>query len=398
MKRLLNSLIILLLLGASVQAEEIPTGSSFDKRIRSAVYNPDEVYRVAARIGYASYLQLWEGEKLESYFTGDASGWDVGSHGSIVAFKPLVKNPTTNFIIVSSKGRVYNLIFDLKTKITKGHVIGLRFGYPDEEREKLQEKKAAQREVYLQKKREQDIQRKAQNIEQLKAERLLASEFSLQLEKLELKREADQAKAEKKQKIARLESELRRRALKQEKHDEKLALLSMQEQLFSFNQVKREAAYQERKRQRDEAMQQARQEQEALDRAEARLEAKRLRLKRLKNEAEEALEKRKAKLALEKKQAQIDPHRQAYKNYNYSAAGAGSLRPIKMFDNGRFTFIKFEENKPLPAVFRVRNGMETLVNSNMKSGWMIIQNLSNEWKVRLDDEYICIKKMAEVSA
>ena len=42
--------------------------------------------RVAAKIGYASYLQLWDDEKLESYFTGDAGGWDIASHGSVIAF------------------------------------------------------------------------------------------------------------------------------------------------------------------------------------------------------------------------------------------------------------------------------------------------------------------------
>jgi type IV secretion system protein VirB9 len=67
-----------------------------------------------------------------------------------------------------------------------------------------------------------------------------------------------------------------------------------------------------------------------------------------------------------------------------------------MFDNGRFTFIKFDENTPLPAVFRVRNGKETLVNSSMSKGWMIVQNVSNEWKVRLDGEYVCVKKMGGV--
>lgn len=367
MKRFLNGLLILALLGSVVNAEEIPKGSDFDKRIRSAVYNPEQVYRVSARIGYASYLQFWEDEKLESYFTGDNSGWDVGSQGSIIAFKPLVKNPTTNFIIVTNKGRIYNVIFDLKTKATEGHVIGLRFSYPDEQRTKQAQEKAAERDAYLAKK-------KAQQMEQLKAEQLLASEFSLQLEKITAKREADRAKAEKRKKLEQMENDLRRRALKQEKHDEKLALLSLQEQFFSFDQVKREAAYKERKRQRDEAMQLARQEHEALERAEEELERKALKDER------------------EKKKAAIDPLQQPYKNFSYSAAGKGDLRPLEMFDNGRFTFIKFDPNAQLPAVFRVRNGKETLVNSSIKNGWVVIQNLSNEWKVRLDNEFICIKR------
>ena len=393
MKRVLNVLLVMALLGSFANAEEIPKSSGFDKRIRTSVYNPDQVYRVAARIGYASYLQFWEGEKLESYFTGDSGGWSVGSHGSVVAFKPLVKNPTTNFIVVSNKGRVYNLIFDLKTKDTKGHVIGLRFKYPDDEREKLFQEKSADRDEYLAKK-------KVQAQEELKAERLLANEYALKQEKAARKREEIKAKAEKQKKLDRLESDLRRRALKQENNEEKLALLSLQEQFFSFDQTKKQAAFDERKRQRDETMQIARQEQEALDRMEARLEAKRVRIKRLKREAskeaEEALERQERRLAKAKKNAAIDPRQQSYKNDNYLAAGSGDLRPTEMFDNGRFTFIKFQEDIQLPAVFRVRNGQETLVNSSMKDGWMVIQNLSTEWKVRLDDEFICIKKSGRV--
>ena len=393
MKHLLTALIFLALFSSITSAEEVPHGSELDNRLRTSVYNPDQVYRVAAKIGYASYLQFWEGEKLESYFTGDAGGWDVGSHGSVIAFKPLVKNPTTNFIIITNKGRVYNLIFDLKTKATNGHMIGLRFSYPEEEREKQALKKSAQRDEYLAKK-------KAQESEQLKAERLLADELALKLEKAQRKREEAIAKAEKKKKLDRLESDLRRRALKQEQHEEKLALLSLQEQLFSFEQLKKQAAYDERKRQRDEAMQIARQEQEALDRMQARLEAKRLRIKRLKeeadNEAQKALDRRERQLAEAKKKAAIDPDQQPYKNFKYLAAGEGDLRPLEMFDNGRFTFIKFQEHIQLPAVFRVRNGKESLVNSSMKDGWMVIQNLSNEWKVRLDDEFICVKRVGRV--
>ena len=393
MKHLINALILLTILGTVAGAEEIPRGSELDSRLRTSVYNPDQVYRVAAKVGYASYLQFWEGEKLESYFTGDAGGWDVGSHGSIIAFKPLVKNPTTNFIIITNKGRVYNLIFDLRTKATKGHMIGLRFSYPGEERDKQALKKSAEREAYLAKK-------KAEESEQLKAERLLADELALKQEKAKRLREEAIAKAEKKKKLDRLESDLRRRALKQEQHEEKLALLSLQEQLFSFDQTKKQAAFDQRKRQRDEVMQIARQEQEELDRIEARLEAKRLRIKRLKAEAEkeaqQALDRREQQRAEAKKKAAIDPEQQPFKNFKYLAAGDGDLRPVEMFDNGRFTFIKFQEHIQLPAVFRVRNGKESLVNSSMKDGWMVIQNLSNEWKVRLDDEFICVKRVGRV--
>lgn len=394
MKLLVNVLFIMLFTSSVLYAEKIPDLSSSDPRIRSAVYDTNQVYRVAARIGYASYLQFWEGETLESYFTGDSDGWDVGNHGAVVAFKPRVKNPSTNFIIVTNKGRVYNLVFDLKTKVTKGHVIGLRFQYPEEERKKLAAKKQAERAEY-------EARKKARLAEQLKAERLLADEMALKLEKAEKQRQAQREEAERKKKVAQLEQDLRRRALRQEKHEEQLALLSLQEQLFNFEQVKRQAAFDERKRQRDEAMEIARQEHAAIEREMALVDAKRARVKRLRQEAAQEAEaarvRKEAELARQRKASATDPAKQRYRNYHYLAAGDGDLRPVEMFDNGRFTFIRFKQHIELPAVFRVRNGQETLVNSSMHEGWLVVQNLSREWKVRLDDEFICIRKSPRAS-
>ena len=125
-----------LLLFMTTQAEMIPQAGSADKRIRTAIYDQDQVYRIAAKIGYASYIQFWEDEKMVSFFTGDKDGWDVGTHGTLTAFKPKVKHPSTNFVILTNKGRVYNILFDLNRRKTKGHIIGLRFLYPEEEQKK----------------------------------------------------------------------------------------------------------------------------------------------------------------------------------------------------------------------------------------------------------------------
>ena len=129
-------LLLSLLFSFTAQAEMIPLKGVADKRIRTATYDQDQVYRIAAKIGYASYIQFWEGEKMVSFFTGDKDGWEVGTHGTLTAFKPKVKHPTTNFVILTNKGRVYNIMFDLNRRKTKGHIIGLRFLYPEEEQKK----------------------------------------------------------------------------------------------------------------------------------------------------------------------------------------------------------------------------------------------------------------------
>lgn len=298
-------------------AEEIPKPSYFDKRIRTAVYNADQVYRVAAKIGYASYLQFWEGEKLESYFTGDASGWDVGSNGSIVAFKPTVKNPTTNFVIITNKGLVYNVLFDLKTRKTQGHIIGLRFQYPNEKREKVLKEKEEKREEW-----------------------------------------------------------------KKKKKREQLDNLALKAKYLDFNERKKIIAFNERKRKREEAEHIKTLQAKALARAELTKERRRKEVERINKE-------RKA----ERKKAELDPNKQPYKNYKYVAAGDDNLRPTVMFDNGRFTFMRFREGGEWPAVFRVRKGKEYLVNSTVREGgWLVLPRLSSAWRIRLDEDKLCIKK------
>ncbi len=59
-------------------------------------------------------------------------------------------------------------------------------------------------------------------------------------------------------------------------------------------------------------------------------------------------------------------------NTQYSVAeGAGSqdIVPTLVFDDGRFTYLRFPGNREVPAVFHVLgDGSETLVNARMEPG------------------------------
>lgn len=73
-------------------------------------------------------------------------------------------------------------------------------------------------------------------------------------------------------------------------------------------------------------------------------------------------------------------------NTQYSAAeGAGSqdIVPILVFDDGRFTYLRFPGNRELPAVFHVLgDGSESLVNTRMEDDLLVVDRVSRRLMLR----------------
>ena len=73
-------------------------------------------------------------------------------------------------------------------------------------------------------------------------------------------------------------------------------------------------------------------------------------------------------------------------NSNYSVAeGAASqdIVPALIFDDGRFTYIRFPGNREVPAVFHVLpDGSETLVNTRMEDDLLVVDRVSRRLMLR----------------
>lgn len=89
--------------------------------------------------------------------------------------------------------------------------------------------------------------------------------------------------------------------------------------------------------------------------------------------------------------AAMNPHLQEHRNLQYAGAGSEALRPYTLFDNGRYTFIKFRESAEWPAIFHVRGDAETLVNPTVRDNWLILPMVSKFWRLRLGEDVLCIK-------
>ena len=70
---------------------------------------------------------------------------------------------------------------------------------------------------------------------------------------------------------------------------------------------------------------------------------------------------------------------------HYRVTGARRLRPSRIGDDGRQTFIEWPEDRSLPAVYAVgRDGQESLVNGMMRDGIYVIDSVAQRLVFRID--------------
>ncbi|MBR5940170.1 MAG: P-type conjugative transfer protein VirB9 [Neisseriaceae bacterium] len=128
----------------SLNAATTPKGSAFDGRIQKVAYNPDDVVKIRAKIGYTVTVQLDKGENVEQGVValGDAQAWNMAVKGNNLIFKPTATSPKTNLTVITDK-RTY--LFDLNLAGSKNQATTylLRFSYPDDE-ERARQLKAKQ--------------------------------------------------------------------------------------------------------------------------------------------------------------------------------------------------------------------------------------------------------------
>jgi type IV secretion system protein VirB9 len=79
-------------------------------------------------------------------------------------------------------------------------------------------------------------------------------------------------------------------------------------------------------------------------------------------------------------------------NSDYSIAeGQGSMDiiPTLIFDDGRFTYLRFPNNREVPAVFHVlSDGSETLVNTRMEGDLLVVDRVSRRLMLRAGQQVI----------
>ncbi len=125
---LLNFMLVWFFAAASFAQTPITT----DSRIRTLVYNPNEVYELKFYYNYQSFIEFSEDEEIEMISIGEAFAWRLTPAGKRLFVRPLEIAAHTNMTIITNK-RTYH--FDIRSdefngKADEDLVYTVRFFYP----------------------------------------------------------------------------------------------------------------------------------------------------------------------------------------------------------------------------------------------------------------------------
>ena len=82
-------------------------------------------------------------------------------------------------------------------------------------------------------------------------------------------------------------------------------------------------------------------------------------------------------------------------NYNYGASDRTEITPVRVWDDGTFTYFQFARNAPVPAIFRYSNGRERIINTQAtEPGVIRVSGVNAQWVLRLGDVVVCIQSNA----
>jgi type IV secretion system protein VirB9 len=79
-------------------------------------------------------------------------------------------------------------------------------------------------------------------------------------------------------------------------------------------------------------------------------------------------------------------------NFDYEFSGSDNIAPVKVFDDGEFTYLEFRDNNSeIPAIFSVNSsGYETMVNYRIVEKYIVVEQLSSQFTLRSGADIVCV--------
>jgi type IV secretion system protein VirB9 len=115
-------------------AETAPRAVKADTRIRTVVFDKDNVVFLAGTLGVSTMIVFDDDETIATIAMGDSLSWQAVPDQSkrYLFIKPLERDAVTNMNVVTTK-RIYNFVLRASRPGSSGAVYKLRFVYPDKE-------------------------------------------------------------------------------------------------------------------------------------------------------------------------------------------------------------------------------------------------------------------------
>jgi type IV secretion system protein VirB9 len=123
--------ILLISVATPAVAAETPTRGAVDARIRVAAYNPEQVYRLTAVVGYQIDLEFEPGESYVGIGGGDLEGLTLGAFDNHLLLKPKAVNVGTNLTVFTNR-RHYHFDYSASGRRSDPQetIYAVRFTYP----------------------------------------------------------------------------------------------------------------------------------------------------------------------------------------------------------------------------------------------------------------------------
>lgn len=79
-------------------------------------------------------------------------------------------------------------------------------------------------------------------------------------------------------------------------------------------------------------------------------------------------------------------------NFNYTISGSEEVAPLRIFDDGRFTYFQFKDkNADLPAFYWVdEKGNEALINYRTRGDYIVLERVSKKFTLRNGLSIVCV--------
>lgn len=135
LRRINKLFIFTVLIGCLGYAQNIKAAPTIttDSRIKTLVYNENEVYQLTFHYGYQSFIELSDDEEIELISLGESFPWRMTPSGKRLFIRPLEIDSRTNMTIITTK-RTYQ--FEIISKEYSGRadeelIFSIRFFYPE---------------------------------------------------------------------------------------------------------------------------------------------------------------------------------------------------------------------------------------------------------------------------
>jgi type IV secretion system protein VirB9 len=79
-------------------------------------------------------------------------------------------------------------------------------------------------------------------------------------------------------------------------------------------------------------------------------------------------------------------------NFDYEFSGSDNIAPVKVFDDGEFTYLEFRNNNSeIPAIFAVNSsGYEMMINYRVVENYVVVEQLASQFTLRSGADVVCV--------